>query len=305
MSNVFRVNRSEINRLSRAIAAEEQTINAIFQRMGQIYFTSHREDAEDSQIEHIRGVQAALERAKGYQEQINLLKGIAICPSCKAEVSISAAFCSRCGTRMPVKAPPTPPAAPNALLCPSCGNLCSPGIRFCNRCGTRLETAPTAQAPEAAPPAPSVPDSQPPHPVAPPVPAAEPSEMPAPEPVLSPIPQPILPPELSDEAGPLAASPVLSLFSEPAAQMEGPSASPADEPSAIADVSDLHEPQERTSPEAPEAAPEASAPEAEAASPAPVPDAFTAELPVKRFCAHCGTPLGDDYRFCLECGTPV
>ena len=55
MSNEFRVNRAEMNRLNNAIAAEEQNINSIFQRMGQIYFTAHRDDPEESQAENIRG----------------------------------------------------------------------------------------------------------------------------------------------------------------------------------------------------------------------------------------------------------
>ena len=46
MSNDIRVNRGEINRLTKAIAAEEQTINAVFQRMGQSYFAAHKNDPE-------------------------------------------------------------------------------------------------------------------------------------------------------------------------------------------------------------------------------------------------------------------
>ena len=120
MSNDVRVNRSEINRLTKAIAEEEQNINYAFQRIGQTYFASHRQDAEESQKANIQAVLDAMQRAATYKDQINICRGIAICPNCKAEVDINAAFCSRCGAKMPVQAPPAPPAAPGAWARTSC-----------------------------------------------------------------------------------------------------------------------------------------------------------------------------------------
>ena len=116
MSNDIRANRGEINRLNRAITAEDQTINAAFQRMGQTYFSEHRNDPEESQAANVKAVLDAMERVRRYKEQINVLRGITICPNCKAEISSTAAFCSHCGTRMPVKTPPAPPADPNVKL---------------------------------------------------------------------------------------------------------------------------------------------------------------------------------------------
>lgn len=138
MSNEPRVNRAEINRLNKAINAEEQTINAVFQQMGQTYFAAHRGDPEENQAAYVKAVLDAMERAKSYRDQINVLRGIAICPNCKSEVSSSAAFCSRCGTRMPAQAQNPAAPAPGMSICPNCGNRCAPGNRFCNRCGTRL-----------------------------------------------------------------------------------------------------------------------------------------------------------------------
>ena len=306
MSNDFRGNRMEINRLNRAIAAEEQTINAIFQRMWQIYFTAHREDAEESQAENIRGVQAALERARGYQEQINVLKGIAICPSCKAEVSINAAFCSRCGTRMPMKTPPAPPVAPNALVCPSCGNPCTAEMRFCNRCGTKLEKAPAAPAAPAAPEAPAAPVMQPPAaPFVPNAPSAapqEPAEIPA---VFSPIPQPVPQPVPPVEAESPAPSQDFTDLQDSSAEAETVSVSD-EEPPVDVEFPDLPETDVAAIQEAVEAAAEALA-SAEAAPPdTPAEEVPTLEaVPIKRFCANCGTPLREGYRFCLNCGSPV
>ena len=167
MSNENRVNRAEINRLNKAIAQEEQNINAVFQRMGQIYFAAHQDEPEETQRENVTAVRMAMDRARHFKDQINVLRGIALCPNCKAEVSVNAAFCSCCGTRMPARTMAVPVTA-EAMICPSCGNRCAPGTRFCSRCGTRLSE------PAAA--------------VVPPIQAAQPAPAPTPEPVVEPSP---------------------------------------------------------------------------------------------------------------------
>ncbi len=135
MSSENRIARAEINRLNKSIAGEEQSIFRLYQEIGQSYFSAHQNDPEESQRSRVQAVLEAMERIKTCKDQINVLRGIAVCPNCMAEVSSSAAFCSRCGTKMPGQTP-----APNGggPVCPKCGRLCAPGNRFCNRCGTRL-----------------------------------------------------------------------------------------------------------------------------------------------------------------------
>lgn len=266
MSNDIRVNRSEINRLNKAIAEEEQNINYAFQRIGQTYFATHRQDAEESQKANIQAVLDSMQRASTYKDQINVLRGIAICPNCKAEVDIRAAFCSCCGTKMPTQTPPAPPAAPGTTICPNCGNVCAAGTRFCNQCGTRIpESPPAAPAPAYAAPAYA--------------PAYEPA------PAYAPTPEPVF----QAPQGP-AQTPVGNAGMEYA-----PAAAPEPAPAA--------EPMPEPAPEPePAPAPEKTAPE-EPAPEEPVPEQPAA--PAQKFCANCGTPLDPDYRFCLECGTPV
>ena len=283
-----RVNKTEINRLTKAIAAEEQNINLAFQRMGQTYFAAHRNDPEDSQKASIQAVLDAMQRASAYKDQINVLRGIAICPNCKAEVDITAAFCSHCGGRMPVQAPPVQQAAPNAAACPNCGNVCTPGTRFCNLCGTRLPEPGPAPAYPPAPgyaPAPNYAPMNTPGPGYAPVPESVPTYAPVSEPTpsYSPIPEPIF------QAPPSPAQP--QVFNAPAEGPAAPPPEPAPEPAPVSESAPAPEP-------VPESTP---APEPEPAS-EPVPE--QTEAP-RKFCANCGTPLDPDYRFCLECGTPV
>ena len=186
MAYEFRVNRGEINRLNNAISAEEKNINALFQTIGQTYFANHRQNPEPNQAESVRGIMAALERAKSYKDQINTLRGIAICPNCKAEVSIESAFCNVCGTKMPVAVqPPVQPMIdPNTVICQSCGNRCQKTQRFCNVCGANLaaqvQSQPVPQpapAPQPVPARQALPEQEPVAPVQEaPAPAAEPEK---------------------------------------------------------------------------------------------------------------------------------
>ncbi len=257
MSNDIRVNRSEINRLNKAIAEEEQNINYAFQRIGQTYFATHRQDAEESQKANIQAVLDSMQRASTYKDQINVLRGIAICPNCKAEVDIRAAFCSCCGTKMPTQTPPAPPAAPGTTICPNCGNVCAAGTRFCNQCGTRIpESASAAPAPAYAAPAYA--------PAYEPAPAYAPTPEPTPAPAYAPTPEP-------------TPAPAYAPIPEPA-----PAAEPMPEPAP--------EPEPAPAPEEP--APEEPVPE----QPAAPAQKFCANCgtpldPDYRFCLECGTPV--------------
>ena len=84
MSLDSRAARAEINRLTRLISEEEQTVNGLFQRIGQTYFAAHKDEPEETQAGYIRAIYDAFDRTKQYKEQINRVRGIAICPSCGA-----------------------------------------------------------------------------------------------------------------------------------------------------------------------------------------------------------------------------
>ena len=71
------------------------------------------------------------------------------CPTCGVTAGSERAFCTECGTRLPVPAPPEPVG----MSCASCGTAAGEGLAFCTACGTRLpeSPAPTAQpAPDAS-----------------------------------------------------------------------------------------------------------------------------------------------------------
>lgn len=145
--------RKEVSRLNKAITEEEQKINAIFQRMGQVYFAAHRDDPEENQADSIRAILECVERGKKLKDQINELRGIAVCRNCGAEVDRRSAFCNRCGMRMPLPNSREEKLNPGELLCLACGNHCAPGTNFCNRCGARLVKLSQEEAAQAETPA--------------------------------------------------------------------------------------------------------------------------------------------------------
>lgn len=279
------VARSEIYRLTKAITAEEQSINAIYQRIGQTYFTAHQQEPEQAQAADVRAVLEAMDRIKGYREQINVHRGITICPGCQSEVSVTAAFCSRCGTRLQAQ-PPAQPAAPDSVQCPKCGNRCDARNRFCMHCGALLPEAaqqqPAAPAPQPAAPvfAQQVPQGSPMTP--PPVPQGSfapsvPAEIPVPQQTVqgaapaAPIQMELpvtTPPETAE---PVPETPPMESAWKPVPEMPVPEPVPAPIPEPV--------------------------PELAAEAPVPVPEA-----PAKRRCPNCGTELEAQYRFCLECG---
>ena len=274
-------NRSEINRLNQAISAEEQNINTLFQKIGQTYFAAHRNDPEDNQAESIRGILDALERAKGYKEQINTLRGIAICPNCKAEVSIVSAFCNHCGTKMP--APPQPAVSTNmnTVICQSCGARCSASQRFCNQCGSPLQ-----QAQPAAPAAPTY--------------AAAPAYAPMPPAPAAPVPPaPAYAPVPPAPAAPVPPAPAF----EPVPAFEP---APVNEPAPVFEPAPAYDPAPAFEPVP---VPEETPVEEPAFAPAPeqyVPQEPVAEAPAApqgKVCPNCGTVMEPDCNFCLECGT--
>lgn len=50
-----------------------------------------------------------------------------VCPSCKANVKKGSAFCSECGSPMPVN-----------KFCTNCGAKLEPNVKFCSECGTKV-----------------------------------------------------------------------------------------------------------------------------------------------------------------------
>lgn len=136
-------NFSEITRLNSAISEQEQQIGRAYAAIGQSYYDNHKADPNAEEQEKITFINDAKQRIAQYQEQIKQIRGIAACPSCGAEISSTAPFCSACGKSTGF----VPPQ--QKRTCPVCGASLSEGAVFCTACGNRVEQPASVQAPPA------------------------------------------------------------------------------------------------------------------------------------------------------------
>lgn len=127
---------SDTVKISGAIKDEESKQMEIFRQMGAYYYHTYSNQADGQMKAWCDAINASQALIKQYQEQLTILKGVAFCPNCNAEVPLTSAFCSNCGAKMV----PQTSAAPvhSGRVCPGCGTPASEGQMFCTNCGTRI-----------------------------------------------------------------------------------------------------------------------------------------------------------------------
>lgn len=131
---------SDTVKISSAIKDEENRQMDIFRQIGSYYYRTYADQADGQMKVWCDSITASQAVVKQYQDQLTILKGVAFCPNCNAEVPLTSAFCSKCGTKMAAK----PPVAPlnTGKACPSCGAPASEGQMFCTNCGSRIPESP-------------------------------------------------------------------------------------------------------------------------------------------------------------------
>lgn len=114
-------NFADVARLNSIISEKEKQIAQLYIEIGQAYYEHHKIDPQGEEIERI-------------------LKGVTKCPNCGADVSLDAAFCNACGTKIPPAAKVEDISSnESGALCPKCHNPVTAGNAFCNHCGTKIE----------------------------------------------------------------------------------------------------------------------------------------------------------------------
>jgi len=126
-------NAAESVRLSGMISDEEKRINNVFLQMGKMYFDTYGENPEPAFAQFITDINDARARIVTHSEQIKVLKGIADCTNCGAQVAHGSPFCSSCGSAMKT------PAPAGSSNCTNCGAVIAPGMAFCTGCGNKIE----------------------------------------------------------------------------------------------------------------------------------------------------------------------
>ncbi len=70
------------------------------------------------------------------QEKVQRKKGVKKCPGCGELVSLGAAYCAKCGARVPDPAP-EPEAEPDTGVYSGCGAPLDEDDAFCSQCGAK------------------------------------------------------------------------------------------------------------------------------------------------------------------------
>lgn len=69
--------------------------------IGQAYYEHHKIDPQGEEIERIQKISSLNAEILECKENIKQIKGVTKCPNCGADVSLDAAFCNACGTKIP------------------------------------------------------------------------------------------------------------------------------------------------------------------------------------------------------------
>lgn len=127
---------SDTVKISSAIKDEENKQMDIFRQIGSYYYRTYAGQADGQMKAWCDSISASQALVKQYQDQLTILKGVAFCPNCNAEVPLTSAFCSNCGSKMVVKPPVV--QMNTGKTCPACGAFLSEGQMFCTNCGSRV-----------------------------------------------------------------------------------------------------------------------------------------------------------------------
>ena len=128
-------NLADSAKISVAISDEEKRLNNLYYQIGKLYVSLHPADYEfefGGMMAQVSEVEAKLAE---YRQQLQQIKGVAICPRCNAEVPRNSVFCPNCGGEMP-----RTEGGVELEKCVSCGNHVAKGMRFCTYCGKPMAT---------------------------------------------------------------------------------------------------------------------------------------------------------------------
>lgn len=129
---------ADIARLNSAIADEEKRLNNNYLQIGKLYAQLHSADCEECFNTYISAVNESLKKIDDFNAELQVLRAVAKCPNCGAEVPTSSKFCNACGTAMPIVAPKAAVPPADSVMCNNCGAFVDKNMRFCTSCGTPM-----------------------------------------------------------------------------------------------------------------------------------------------------------------------
>lgn len=131
---------SDTMKLTSAMKEQEQALSRLYEEIGRKYVEQYAEEAQENMSDlygQLQEAQAKLEELRG---QLSEVKGVVYCPNCHAEVSNTADFCNRCGTKLEHPESAESQEA-QGKVCSNCGAPVGDDEAFCMQCGHKIEAA--------------------------------------------------------------------------------------------------------------------------------------------------------------------
>jgi len=145
--NKWAKNSSEEAKLEEKINQEKFEINESIKEIGKIYYESYRNNSHDRLVPICNMIDESYRVIGICEKQILLLKGIQVCPNCKATLDLESVFCNKCGTKLDAVEEinltnETPQKSTNVELvkCHECGSAMPSDIAFCTNCGVKMKS---------------------------------------------------------------------------------------------------------------------------------------------------------------------
>lgn len=99
---------SDIVKANLKISGEERALNDLFLEIGKTYYENNKDNpCCDTMAELFEKVAEKNESIAALKNQVRIIKGVAICDNCGAEVALENDFCGKCGSKI-IKPEPVP-----------------------------------------------------------------------------------------------------------------------------------------------------------------------------------------------------
>lgn len=145
-SNIKKSSRnSDSDKLNEKINEEQNEINATYQQIGKIYYEEYKDESDEKLILLCNIVDESNRIIDLCRKQILFLKGIKVCSTCKAELTLDSVYCNKCGAKLfddnEAADKSNLSAAKNKHnnKCRECGSDIIDDIVFCTNCGAKVK----------------------------------------------------------------------------------------------------------------------------------------------------------------------
>lgn len=127
---------AEISGLNGKISTQEEIIRQSYLDLGKEFYEKYKNVPENEFGAKCDIITVAYVEIEEIKNEINKIKNYKICPSCSAELTADAVFCSKCGYKFEIEV--VEEIKEEKYICPSCNEELEEDVKFCTKCGCKI-----------------------------------------------------------------------------------------------------------------------------------------------------------------------